>query len=204
MKRRDFLGLTPALLPAMMPAFGLVACGGKGERAFKNTDHSPDKIFPKASLLGAGGQPRSFEAFRGKVLLVFFGYTNCPEICPTAMRKYASLTRNLRNRDAERFQVLFISVDPARDNPERADTYAKLFNKSFIGLSGTPEQINDLVSQFKLVVTKQAVEGSTDYHLDHGSSAYVMDAKGQWRLTLKESAFMEPIVDDVLQLIQQI
>lgn len=88
---------------------------------------------PQATLIGVGGKGVSFEDFRGKALIVYFGYTSSPEIVPTAMRKYASLVRNLRDRDAERVQALFISFDSERDTPERCQTYARLFNPGFTG-----------------------------------------------------------------------
>jgi protein SCO1/2 len=194
MKRRDFLHLFPAL--------GLVACGA-GERGFDNTDLSAAGITPHGSLFGGDGQARGFADFRGKVVIVYFGYTNCPDDCPAAMRKYASLVRNLRSRDAERVQLLFISLDPERDTPERTDAYAKLFNPGFVGLSGRTQEIADVARQFNVTYSKKTVEGSASYGLEHSRGAYVIDPKGRLRLALAEDAPLEPIVADLQRLLDE-
>ena len=194
MKRRTFLYLLPGL--------GLVACGA-GEQGFHNADLSAAAITPHGGLLGGNGQPRGFEAFRGKAVIVYFGYTSCPEICPTAMRKYASLVRNLRNRDGERVQLLFISLDPERDTPERTDAYAKLFNPGFVGLSGSPQQIADVARQFNVTYSKKSTEGRPGYAIDHSHGAYVIDPKGRLRLGLAEDALLEPIVADLQRLLNE-
>lgn len=192
MKRRGFLLLLAAL--------GLAACGA-GERGFQNTDLSSSAITPRAAMLGANSQPRGFEEFRGKVVIVYFGYTSCPDSCPTAMRKYASLIRNLRSKDSERIQFLFISIDPERDTAERSDTYAKLFNPSFIGLSGDTQQITDVSRQFTVTYTKKTVGGNLGYIFDHSDSAYVIDSKGRLRLALAADALIDPIVADLQKLL---
>jgi protein SCO1/2 len=194
MKRRNFLHLFPAL--------GLVACG-TDERGFHNTDLSAGAITPHGGLVGGDGQPRSFEAFRGQAVIVYFGYTSCPDICPTALRKYASLVRNLRNRDSERVQLLFISLDPERDTPERSDAYAKLFNPGFVGLSGSAQQIAEVARQFNVTYSKKTTEGSPGYVVEHSHGAYVIDPKGRLRLGLAEDAMLEPIVADLQRLLNE-
>ncbi len=194
MNRRLFLSL--------LAACGLVACGA-GDSGFRNTDLSAAGVVPQASLFGGNGQPRGFDEFRGKVLIVYFGYTSCPDICPTAMRKYASLVRNLRSKDGDRVQLLFISIDPARDSPERSDTYAKLFNPSFIGLAGDEQKIADVTRQFNVTYAKKTVEGNLGYIFDHSDNAYVIDPKGRLRLALAPDALLEPIVADLQKLLAE-
>jgi len=192
MKRREFITLAGAL--------ALAACGDGAPR-FKNTDLSAGQLLPRGTLYDGQGRARSFEEFRGKAVIVFFGYTSCPDICPGALRKYASLLRTLRDRDAARVQVIFISVDPERDTPERTDTFAKWFHPDFLGLSGTAEQIAEVATQFKVVYGKKAVEGGMGYVIDHTAAAYVLDPAGQLRLMLPDTAPLEPIIADLQTLL---
>lgn len=192
MKRRTCLSLMLAAL--------LGACG-QPQTGFKNTDLSAERIFPSAQLASAHGQPVDFKQFHGKLVIVFFGYTSCPDVCPSAMRKYASLLRNLRTKEAEQIQVLFISVDPARDTPEKADTYVKWFNPGFLGATGTDAQIADVARQFKAIYSKQPVAGGMGYVMDHSALAYVVDPQGQLRLAIPETAGIESIADDLRQLL---
>lgn len=194
MKRRAFLALFAAL--------SLTACS-QPPAVFKNQDLTSEKIFPSANLVGADGRPQDLTYFRSKVLIVFFGYTSCPDICPSAMRKFASVLGNMRSADAEQIQVVFISVDPARDTAEKADTYVKWFNPGFIGLTGSDQQIADVASQFKAYYSKQPVAGGMGYVIDHSASAYVLDKKGQLRLSIPEAADAGSIKDDLSQLLQE-
>lgn len=188
MKRRTLLGVSAALL--------LIACGNQTS-SLQNPDLGAKNVFPAGKLHGSGGKTVDLADFRGKALIVFFGYTSCPDICPTTLRKYASLYRNLRDRDAERVQVIFISVDPERDTPDKADTYAKWFNPNFIGLTGDNAQIADLAAQFGVIYAKQPVEGSMGYVIDHSAGAYLVDPKGQLRAQLPEKTLIEPILADL-------
>lgn len=192
MKRRDFMALAGALV--------LAGCGGEAP-GFRNTDLSSGQLFPRAALYDGQGRTRGFEEFRGKAVIVFFGYTSCPDICPGALRKFASLLRTLRDRDAARVQVVFISVDPERDTPERTDTFAKWFHPDFLGLSGTAEQIAEVAAQFKVVYGKKEIGGGMGYVVDHTAAAYVLDPAGQLRLMLAEAAPLEPIIADLQTLL---
>lgn len=193
MNRRGFITLLTAAM--------LTACGDN--IGFNHTDLSGGNLFPSGSLYDGAGNPRNFTEFKGKVVLVFFGYTSCPDICPGSLRKYASLYESLPEDDAKRLQVIFISVDPERDYPERTDTFVKWFHPDFLGLSGTSEQIADIAGQFKVIYSKQAVEGSMDYVIDHSSNAYLIDPKGQLRLVIPESANSEWIVSDLRKLLAE-
>lgn len=194
MNRRDFI--------ALLPALALAGCGQSAPR-FNNTDLSAGNIFPTANLFDGTGRPRNFEEFRGKAVFVFFGYTSCPDICPTTLRKYASLLRNLRDKEMAKVQVLFITVDPERDTPERTDTFVKWFNPNFIGLSGTEEQIAAVAAQFKVIYSKKTVEGGMGYVIDHTAAAYLIDPKGQLRLAIPEAALLEPISADLRTLLEE-
>ncbi|MDX9944017.1 MAG: SCO family protein [Azonexus sp.] len=188
MNRRHFI--------ATLSAMTLLGCGNR-ERAFHHTDLSEGKVFPTGNLLDGSGRPRNFDEFRGKVVLVYFGYTSCPDLCPGALRKYASLIRNMRTRDAERVQLIFISVDPERDTPERTDTYVKWFNPAFLGLSGSLEQIADVAKQFKVIYSKKTLDSGMGYVIDHSTNGYLIDPQGQLRVVFPENALLEPMMGDI-------
>jgi protein SCO1/2 len=192
MNRRHFL--------AALPVAALLGCGQREQR-FTHTDLSEGKVFPTVNLLDGSGRPRNFEEFRGKVLLVYFGYTSCPDLCPSALRKYASLIRTMRDRDSERVQFVFISVDPERDTPQRTDTYVKWFNASFLGLSGSEEQIAAVAKQFKVIYSKKTLDSGMGYVIDHSTNAYLVDPKGQLRLVLPDNAPIEPMMTDIMLLL---
>lgn len=196
MKRRTLLGLIPALVVA--------ACGDGGDiPRFQNEDLSPRDIFPSGKLQGADGRPVDLADFRGNTLILFFGYTSCPDFCPSTLRKYASLVRNLRGRDADRVKVIFISVDPERDSPEKADSYAKWFNPNFIGLTGNNEQIASIARQFSVIYAKQPVDGQMGYVIDHSTAAYLVDQRGKLRLSFAEKTMLEPIAGDLQKILAE-
>lgn len=193
MKRRNFLHL--------FPAFTLLACG-VGDRPFQNRDLTGQGIIPQGSLFTGDGKTVSFDNFRGKVLIVYFGYTSSPDIVPTAMRKYATLIRNLRSKDAERVQFLFISFDSERDTPERSQAYARLFNPGFVGLAADAPQIATVAGQFGAKFSKNAADGGA-FQFAHSNDAYVIDAQGRLRLMLAADALLEPIAADLQKLLAE-
>jgi len=189
-------------LIALLAALSLAACGPSGS-TFQNTDLSAGALFPTASLVGADGQPRNLADFRGKVVIVLFGYTNCGQSCQIALSKYATLIRFLRTRDAERVQVVFISVDPERDSPERLNAFVRRFHPDFVGLSGDLQQIADFARQLKVSdAAKPSGEGGTRV-IEHGTGAHVIDAKGQLRLAIGEDTAIEPIAADIRALLDE-
>jgi protein SCO1 len=186
--RRTFIG-SVALLPL------LISCG-EGNSRFQNTDLSQNPQTPVLNLVDGSGRPRNLEEFRGKVVILYFGYTSCPDICPAAMRKFATVMRNMNKADAARVQLLFVTLDPARDSPEKAGKYAQLFNPEFIGLGGSESQITEAARTFQVTYSKREMSGG-NYMLDHSAGAYVIDPAGKLRLHLAENALIEPIVGDI-------
>jgi protein SCO1 len=186
--RRTFLS-SLVLLPA------LISCGEANNR-FQNTDLSQTPQTPLLNLVDASGRPRNLEEFRGKVVLLYFGYTSCPEICPAAMRKFATVMRHLNKSEAGQVQLLFVTLDPARDTPEKAGKYAQLFNPGFIGLSGSESQIAEAVRTFQVTYSKKELPGG-NYMLDHSAGAYAVDPAGKLRLHFAENALIEPILGDI-------
>ncbi|MEE8483195.1 MAG: SCO family protein [Nitrospinota bacterium] len=115
--------------------------------------------------------------FKGKVVLLFFGFTFCPDICPTGLIELDAALEELGDRKKE-VQVLFISVDPERDTPEVLKEFVTYFNSTFIGLTGTPQEIRSVTEQYGVKFEKVSVEGGGDYLLRHSANTYVIDAEG--------------------------
>lgn len=135
------------------------------------------------SLTAAGGKPVRISDFRGKLVALYFGYTYCPDVCPTTLAELAAGMRDL-GAEAQQVQVIFISVDPARDTPERLADYVANFDPSFIGITGSPEEIAAVATP--LGIYYQAHEGTaaTGYLVDHTATVMVLDRQGRLRLLL--------------------
>lgn len=132
------------------------------------------------TLTDMDGKPFSSESLKGKPYLVFFGFTYCPEVCPTTL---FDLTQDMKELgpDADKLNVVFISVDPERDTPELVKTYLSNFDSRFIGLTGTPQQIAEVARSFKAFYRKIPTSDG-DYTLDHQVTIYMMDGKGRFAL----------------------
>ncbi len=123
--------------------------------------------------------PVSLEDFRGKVVAIYFGFTHCPDVCITALSKIAAGLKQLSDAEREQVQTLFISIDPERDDPERVGEYVRYFDPSFIGLSGSLEQVTEVAKSHFVMFEKVPLEDSKmDYTMDHSSSAYIVGKDG--------------------------
>ena len=132
------------------------------------------------TLTGADGKQVTNEAFRGRYMLVFFGFTHCPDICPAGLQLISAALAKIGDK-AERFVPIFISVDPQRDTPETVATYVKNFDDRIVGLTGTPEEIASVAKAYKVFYEKMPNDASPeDYNMNHTSIIYVMDPKGEY------------------------
>ncbi|MBO1909024.1 SCO family protein [Microvirga sp. 3-52] len=138
-------------------------------------------------LVSHEGKPFTEENLKGKPFVVFFGFTHCPEVCPTTLY---DLTQDMAalGKDAEKLQAAFITVDPARDTPELMKTYLASFDPRIVGLSGTEEEIAAAARAYKIYYRKVPTEGQ-DYTMDHSATLFLMDGKGEFYGT---SNFQEP------------
>jgi len=132
------------------------------------------------SLTDHNGRARTLSDFRGKVVTVFFGFTHCPDVCPTTLAEMAQVMREL-GPDADKVQVLFITVDPERDTPQVLQLYVPSFYPSFLGLSGDADTIARTAKEFKVFYQKQALPGG-GYSMDHSAGTYIFDREGRLRL----------------------
>ncbi|HEU4742447.1 MAG TPA: SCO family protein [Meiothermus sp.] len=128
------------------------------------------------------GEPFRLSSQRGKVVLLFFGFVNCPDVCPTTLLELQKVYQALTPQERARVQVILISVDPDRDTPAVLDKYVTFFNPSFIGLTGTPQQIAEVAKPYGVFYQKSAIKSAKEYNVDHTASTYLIDPKGQLRL----------------------
>jgi protein SCO1/2 len=167
---------------------------------YKNTDISGADYARDFALTDFTGTPRTLASYRGKVVVLFFGYTQCPDACPATLAQLAQARRMLGS-DSARVQVLFVTLDPERDTPQLLAHYVPAFDPSFVGLYGTQQQIEATAREFKVFFQKVAGSTPTSYTLDHSSGCYVFDAQGRVRLFLQSGARADQIAPDLKRLL---
>ncbi len=193
------------LLTLITLSLALTGCGDKGQPvpkvAFANTDITGLDYARDFQLTDHNGKPRSLADFSGKVVLVFFGFTHCPDVCPTTLSEMAGVMKQLGEKDASRLQVLFITVDPARDTPALLASYVPTFDARFLGLAGDQAATDKVIKEFKLFVQKVPAKDGKNYSIDHTAGSYVFDPKGHIRLFVRHGQGAEPILHDVRALL---
>jgi protein SCO1/2 len=186
--------LTAALAAGML-SVALAGCGDD-KPAFKGSDVTGTHLGRDMAMTDAAGQTRTLADYRGKVVVVYFGYTHCPDVCPTSMAELAQVMTQLQD-DAKKVRVIMISVDPKRDTPAIVDHYAKAFNPSFIGLSGTPGQLAQTAKSFKAYYSKEPAKSPGQYAMDHSSMFYIIDQKGEARVIINSTVPPDVVANDI-------
>lgn len=151
------------------------------KRGFKAIDITGADYGKNLSLPDQTGKIRTLADFRGKVTVVFFGFTQCPDVCPTTMAELAQVKKAL-GPDGDKLQGVFITVDPERDTPERLQAYMQGFDPSFIALRGTPAQTAAVAKDFRVYYAKVPGKAEGSYTMDHTAGSYIFDATGRLRL----------------------
>ncbi len=179
----------------------LGACSPPEKPQFKSIDLTGADYAKDFSLADQNGKVRSIKDFSGKVVVVFFGFTQCPDVCPTTMAELAGIKKSL-GTDGDKLQAIFISVDPERDTPELLNAYMANFDPSFLALRPTLEQLPQLAKDFKTYYKK--VEGKTpgSYSMDHTAGSYVYDTKGRVRLYTRYGSGADGLTSDLRLLLQ--
>ena len=172
----------------------------KHSQPFENTDISGSDIGGEFPLSDCYGAQAKLANFHRKVVIIFFGYASCPDICPTALSKFARLLQQ-PGLTPDTVQVIFISLDPARDSPDHLCEYTRWFHPSFIGLTGDSTTISEIAAKFRVTSIKKEIAGEMGYVLDHSAGAYVFGIDGRIRLYLAENAKPEAIAEDIRRLI---
>lgn len=152
------------------------------------------------ALQDTQGQERRLADYRHKVVVLFFGYTQCPDVCPSTLSTLAE-TMRLLDTEAARVQVLFITLDPERDTPALLSAYVPQFNASFVGLSGTPRTIADTAREFSVIYQKHPGSIPGSYSLDHSTYTYLYDPQGRLRLIEKYGETAEHLATDIRRLL---
>ena len=166
-------------LAALLLALSLAACGPASPR-FQGSDVTGAGFGRDFSLIDQNGKPRTLADFRGKAVVIFFGYTQCPDFCPTTLAELAAAMQKL-GPDANRVQVLFVTVDPERDTPAQLASYVKSFHPRLIGLTGTQAEIDAVAKAYRVYAKKVSDPKSTaGYTIDHSTFIYVMGPDGAY------------------------
>lgn len=152
------------------------------------------------NLVDHNGQPRTIADFQGKAVVLFFGYTHCPDVCPTTMAKLANVMHKL-GPDAERVQVLMVTLDPKRDTAKVLKQYVPAFHPSFLGLIGNEEQTEAVAKEFKTLRTLQKADENGFYTVDHSGGTYAYDTQGRLRLYINDEHSAETIAQDIKTLL---
>jgi protein SCO1/2 len=169
--------------------------------SLKATDVSGADFGRELQLTDFNGQPRKLSDFRGKVVVVFFGYTHCPDVCPTTMSELASAMKKL-GADADKVQVLFVTADPERDTPEILKQYVTAFDARFLGLRGTPQQTAQAAKDFKVLIQKNPGSSPDNYTVDHSSGTYLYDPQGRLRVYVSYGQGADVFAHDIAALLK--
>jgi protein SCO1/2 len=185
------LGVSAAL------ALSLAGCDkGPEKLQFQNTDLTGLSYAEKLSLTDHTGKPVTLDTYKGKVLAVFFGFTQCPEVCPTTLANMANVMQQL-GPQADQVQVLFVTLDPERDTQELLQQYVPGFDKRFVGLRGTPEQTAAAAKEFKVIYNKVPGNTADTYTIEHTAATFVFDKNGKIRLYVRDKQDPAAIVHDL-------
>lgn len=178
----------------------LGACDRNAPPSFHGNDVTGATFGKDFRLLDPDGKERTLADFRGKVVAVFLGYTQCPDVCPTALARAVEVKRLLGKEDAERLQVVFITVDPERDTPEVLKAYTAAFDPTFLGLYGSPERTAETAKSFAAMYRK--VPTGSSYSMDHTASSYIYDPQGRLRLQLPHALGAHEYAADIRTLLK--
>ncbi len=179
----------------------LAACSPEEKLQFKSIDLTGADYAKDFSLADQTGQVRTIKDFAGKVVVVFFGFTQCPDVCPTSMVELAQIKKTL-GADGDKLQAVFISVDPERDTPQVLKAYMGNFDPTFLALRPTMEQLPQVTKDFKIYYKK--VDGKTpgSYSMDHTAGSYVYDTRGNLRLYSRYGNEVAGLTSDIRQLLK--
>ena len=173
----------------------LVACSAEKPQ-FKSIDLTGADYAKGFALTDQHGKPRSLQDFTGKVVVVFFGFTQCPDVCPTSMAELAEV-KKLLGPDGDKLQAVFITIDPERDTPEVLKAYMANFDPTFIALRPTLAELPDFAKSYKVFYKKVEGRTASSYSMDHSAGSYVYDAKGQIRLYNRYGSGAEALASDI-------
>jgi protein SCO1/2 len=192
--------LRPVFCTLLLAALALSSCGRYAWRSGLLIDDPTPA--PDVALTDAGGQPYRLADQRGAVVLLFFGFTNCPDVCPTTLADLAAARAQLGD-DGRQVRVTLITVDRERDTPDRLARYVATFDPSFVALTGSEAQLAQVYQAFGVTAMRRELPGSAlGYTIDHSASVYVVDQAGRWRALISNGAAVADIVSDLRYLVR--
>jgi protein SCO1/2 len=178
----------------------VAACDAEGPK-FRSTDITGADYGKTLALTDHHGKARSLEDFRGKAVVLFFGFANCPDVCPTTLADMAQVMRQL-GPDAGRVQVLFVTVDPERDTQGVLAKYVPAFDPGFLGLRGDLDATRAAAKEFKVYFEKRPAATPGSYSVDHSAQSYVIDPRGRLRLFVRHERIAEDLAPDLRMLLR--
>lgn len=205
MTKRRSIGWAAALVLGL--SLGLAGCdqlglGGSGKPAFKGVDLTGAEYARSISLSDQDGRSRSLAEFKGKVVVVFFGYTQCPDVCPTTLAELAEVKRML-GQDGEKVQGIFVTVDPERDTAPLLKAYLNSFDPTFVALRGSEEQTKAVAKEFKVFYAKVPGKTPESYTMDHTAASFIFDPQGRVRVFSRYGSGAQALADDIKLLLAE-
>jgi protein SCO1/2 len=191
------MDVAAALLLAF--ALTLAGCGREGPK-FRASDVTGSSFGHDFALTDHNGEARTLADFRGKVVVLFFGYTQCPDVCPTTLATLAEAKKRL-GPDGDKVQVLFVTIDPERDKPALLLPYVTAFDPSFLGLYGDADATARTAKEFKIIYQKQPGPTPETYTMDHSAGTFVFDTEGRLRLYVGHGQDAELFAHDLRELL---
>ena len=205
MTKRRSIGWAAALVLGL--SLGLAGCdqlgfGGPAKPAFKGVDLTGAEYARSISLSDQDGRSRSLAEFKGKVVVVFFGYTQCPDVCPTTLAELAEVKRML-GQDGEKVQGIFVTVDPERDTAPLLKAYLNSFDPTFVALRGSEEQTKAVAKEFKVFYAKVPGKTPESYTMDHTAASFIFDPQGRVRVFSRYGSGAQALADDIKLLLAE-
>ena len=194
------MNMIAKLLTSIALVLSLGACNDQ-KISFHGVDITGADYAKNLNLSDQNGQARTLKDFAGKVVVVFFGYTQCPDVCPTTMQELAEVKRML-GPDGDKLQAVFVTVDPERDTTELLKAYVENFDPSFVALRPTPEQLPAVAKEFKIYFKRVEGKTPTSYTMDHSAGSYAFDTEGRVRLFNRYGSSAKVLAEDLKLLLK--
>ena len=188
------------LLSGFIAILFLVTACVRSPASFKATDITGATFARDFALTDQSGQPRALADFKGKVVVVFFGYVQCPDVCPTTLSTLREVREKL-GADGDKLQVVFITVDPERDTGEVMSLYVPAFHPSFVGLRGDAAATEKVAKEFRVLFLKNPGKSPTSYTVDHSAGVFIFDTQGKIRLYASQNMTVDAYVHDIQALL---
>lgn len=194
--------MKPALRLCLLVALLALGACHQNKPGFRATDITGAEFGRDFALADHTGKPRALADFRGRVVVMFFGFTHCADVCPTTLAELAAAVKKL-GTDGDKVQVLLVTVDPERDTPQVLSQYVTAFNPRFLALRGTTEETARVAREFKIIYQKVAGARPDSYTMDHSAGTFIFDRQGRLRLYVSYGQAPEVFTHDIALLLKQ-